>query len=106
MVKIQIILYIIASVADLAVTLLGVAWFGYGTELNPIARDILVTRGPLGLSAFKISGVCLVIVLVVILARDDRAWVRLMARLLLLLGALVAALGAWSWLPVLTSGVL
>ena len=102
--KKQTVLFIVASVADLLATLWGTAQVGYGAELNPIARGILVAGGPLGLSAYKLGGVIFVLVLLTWLTRlDDRAWVKLIAKFSLLLGALLAAAGAWSWLPVLTS---
>ena len=101
--KAQAVLFIVASIADLVVTLWGTAQVGYGAELNPIARDILVAGGPLELSVFKLGGVVFVLVLLAWLSRDDRARIRWAVRLLFLLGALVAAAGAWSWLPVLIS---
>ena len=103
MAKKQAALFIVASALDLAVTLWGTAQVGYVHEANPLARDILVAGGPLALSVFKLGGVILVLTLLTQLARDDRAWVRRAVNLMLLLGALLAALGARSWLPVLSS---
>jgi len=104
MAKKQAVLFVVVSALDLAITLWGTARVGYGAELNPIARSVLVAGGPLGLSAFKLGGVIFVLALLTWLTRrDDRAWVKLIAKFSLLLGALVAATGVWSWLPVLIS---
>jgi len=101
--KTQAVLFVVASALDLAITLWGTARLGYEAEFNPIVRATLVAGGPLGFSAFKLGGVVLVIVLMMWLARDGKNWARSVAKLILLLGALIAAAGAWSWLPVLTS---
>lgn len=103
MAKKQAVFFVVASVADLVITLWGTARVGYAREFNPIARDILVAGGPLGLSVFKLSGVALVLVLLTWLSRDSRTWVKRAVRLLFLLGALVAGAGVWSWLPVLAN---
>ena len=103
MAKKQMALFVVASVADLAATLWGTALTGYGSEYNPIARAILVAGGPLGLGVYKLGGVCVVLVLIALLAGHRKTWVRLTASLLLLLGTAVAAIGAWSWLPFLSS---
>ena len=104
--KKQAVLFIVASAADLAITLWCTTLTGYGTkftEANAIANGILVAGGPLALSAFKIGGVILVLVLLGILARDSRDVVRWGARCVFLLGALRAGVGAWSWLLALAS---
>ena len=52
---------ILAQSADLATTLLMMAWVGVGAEVNPLLRAVWDGAGPLGVSAIKAGAVGLVL---------------------------------------------
>jgi len=95
-------LYIFSGLADLTFTLYGVNLTSSGMEINPVAHNILLNHGFVGLSIFKLVGTGFVLALCRVLAHKEwnKPWAKHLDTPILLLGSAVSLIGAWSWMCV------
>jgi len=96
------VLYVLANLLDLSLTIHGVRLTSAGMEVNLVARGILLSHGFAGLSTFKLAGVAFILVLCTVLAHREwsKPWGKHLDLPVLLAGSMVSLIGAWSWICV------